>query len=98
MPASLFDPPYVAGSPTSEAAAGSVAGEFFVSSCRVYGHLVATGGATCDETEVALGLRHQTASARIRQLVLAGFVRDSGRTRPTRSGRAAIVWVSRRAK
>ncbi len=50
-------------------------------------------GATDDEIEVALGLRHQTASARRRELVLAGHVTDSGQRRATRSGRMAVVWV-----
>lgn len=50
-------------------------------------------GATCDEVEVRLSLRHQTASARIRELALKGSIVDSGQTRPTRSGRPAAVHV-----
>lgn len=50
-------------------------------------------GATCDEVEQQLRMRHQTASARIRELYRAGDLRDSGKRRPTRSGRPAIVWV-----
>lgn len=38
-------------------------------------------------------MRHQTASARIRELVQKGRVVDSTRRRPTRSGRLAIVWI-----
>ena len=49
-------------------------------------------GATDDELEVLLGLRHQTVSARRRELVLLGRVRPTG-SRPTRSGRRAKVWV-----
>jgi hypothetical protein len=50
-------------------------------------------GATDDEIEVVLGMRHQTASARRRGLVLKLYVSDSGAKRPTRSGSSAIVWV-----
>jgi hypothetical protein len=51
-------------------------------------------GATDNEIEHALGLRHQTASARRRELVLTEFVVDSGRRRLTDSRRRAIVWVA----
>lgn len=47
-------------------------------------------GATCDEVEVALNLRHQTASARITELRLASRLVARG-TRPTRSGRRADI-------
>jgi predicted transcriptional regulator len=49
-------------------------------------------GMTDDEIEVALGLRHQTASARRRELELMGRVFRVG-TRATRSGRQAGVYV-----
>jgi hypothetical protein len=49
-------------------------------------------GATCDELEQAFDLPHQTVSARIRELALGEKIVDSGNKRPTRSGRAAIVW------
>lgn len=53
-------------------------------------------GATCDEIEVALDLRHQTASARVRELALAELIFDTGQRRRTRSGRGARVYcVSR---
>jgi hypothetical protein len=54
-------------------------------------------GATCDEAELALGMSHQTASARISEMSRRFLtICDSGVTRPTRSGRAAIVYVARR--
>ncbi len=52
-----------------------------------------TGGSTCDELEVKLGLIHQCCSARIRELALGGHIVDSGSTRLTRRRRKAIVWV-----
>ena len=52
-------------------------------------------GMTCDEAEVALGLSHQTCSARFNELVGRSEIVDSGNRRPTRSGRKAIVYVVR---
>ena len=51
-------------------------------------------GATDDEVEFVTGMKHQTASARRRELVLKGEVVDSGRRRPTRSDCPATVWVT----
>jgi predicted transcriptional regulator len=50
-------------------------------------------GVTCEELESVLAMKHQTASARIRDLAKAGRIMDSGMRRKTSSGRAAIVWV-----
>ena len=52
-------------------------------------------GATCEEAELMLGYRHSTASGRIRDLVLADRVYDSGARRPTSSKRMAVVWKAR---
>lgn len=62
---------------------------------QIHAHLALVKGATCDEVEVALTMRHQTASARIRELKLEDLIQDSGDRRPTRSGKLAIVWVVR---
>jgi predicted transcriptional regulator len=51
-------------------------------------------GMTCDEVEFALELSHQTASARLKGLADKGLIKDSGARRPTRSGRAARVYVA----
>lgn len=48
--------------------------------------------ATCWEVEQGLDLRHQTASARIRELYLKGYIMDSGERRLTDSKRKATVW------
>ena len=63
---------------------------------RVYDLILERGaeGATDDELEVALDLPHQTASARRNGLRDDGWVTDSGRKRPTRSGADAIVWIA----
>lgn len=89
------NPPFVTSSATSQAASQSI--HPFVNQMQwdVIGALDAAypNGVTCDEVEIALHMKHQTASARIRELVLKGFVEDSGKERPTRSGCAAVVYV-----
>ncbi|MBO0864839.1 MAG: helix-turn-helix transcriptional regulator [Mycobacterium sp.] len=52
-------------------------------------------GRTDDELEQLLGLRHQTVSARRRELVLLDLIEDSGDRRRTSSGRGAIVWKAK---
>jgi broad specificity phosphatase PhoE len=47
---------------------------------------------TCDEVEMLTGLPHQTASARLRGLVLKKLVEDSGEKRVTRYLKKATVW------
>ena len=87
-------PPFVAGSDTSEEAADSVEPTTESMRQKVLGLIRQAGpyGVTDDEVEVALGMRHQTASARRRELGLSGHVRDTGKRRPTRSGRSATIW------
>ncbi len=52
-------------------------------------------GATCDEVERYLGMPHQTASARIRGLVKKDKIIGSDHTRKTRTGRKAMVWITK---
>lgn len=52
-------------------------------------------GATCDEVCDALELNGNTVRPRIRELVQAGRVYDSGETRRLASGRKAIIWRAR---
>ena len=59
---------------------------------KIYSEILFSGGATCDEIEVALELRHQTVSCFIRFLTQDGLLYDTGDRRMTRSGRKAIVW------
>src|SRR5262249_7428356 len=94
-------PGFVAGCDTSEAAAASL-DDLALSRLRrmVLARIMACGvhGATCDEIEVTERLRHQSASARVGELVLGGLIADCGRRRRTRSGRPARVYVMARAK
>lgn len=59
---------------------------------EVYQLLKRTEGATCWGVEQDLGMSHQTASARIRELVLSGLAEATPARRRTGSGRLAIVW------
>lgn len=87
---------FVPGSDTSETAAEqieSVAGKM---RRLVYDHIKSQDeGATCDECEVSLDLKHQTCSARITELKRLGSIVDTGRRRKTRSGRGAAVYVAK---
>ena len=59
---------------------------------RILSFLREFGPATTDEIEFGLGLKHQTASARVNGLTEKGFIEPHGDTkRPTRSGRLATV-------
>jgi hypothetical protein len=54
-------------------------------------------GATCDEVEAALGLSHQSCSARFNELKSTKFGRllvATGEKRNTRSGSPAMVYVT----
>lgn len=86
--------PFARGSLTSKEAAESIKG--------VLGHLeqvvlaavkASEDGLTCDAAEVITGLAHQTCSARFNQLEKRGLLRRTETRRPTRSGRAANVYV-----
>lgn len=67
---------------------------------RVFRALTAFGktGATCDELELTLDMRHQSLSARVRELWQEGWIRRTDRTRHTRSGRLAAVYVVRKRR
>jgi hypothetical protein len=77
---------------TSRAAAESMAPHAGALRERVFAFVNWEHGATCDEIEHSLKLAHQTASARLWELKRAQRIVDSGRRRPTTSGRQAIVW------
>jgi len=86
-------PGFVRDSDTSREAADSVEQHVSELCGRVLAVIGRSDGATCDEVEATLDLRHQTASARIREMFLAGKIRDGCERRLTRSGRRATVWV-----
>lgn len=51
-------------------------------------------GATSDEVEVALGMTHQSISARMTEAKADGQIVGNGLRRPTRSGRNAAVYIA----
>lgn len=87
-------PPFVDGSDTSESAADAIESAASALRSKIH-HLIKKypNGLTCHEVEVEMNLRHQTASARIRELVLKGKLRDSGHRRLTDTRRGAVVWI-----
>lgn len=91
------DAPGYSNETTSKDAAASIAESAPDIGKRILA-MIANTPSTCYEVEQALGLSHQTASARITHLRQKGEIEDSGITRPTASGRAAIVWQAKPAK
>jgi len=89
-------PPYERTSGTSREAAISMLPYAGHQRERVYRYVCSQGdtGATSDECEIALDLPHQSASARVRELVLEGLVVESGEKRRTRTLRRARVVVA----
>ena len=86
--------PFVAGSETSEEAAKSIDAGSIRSRVRSLIEDMGCLGATDEELEKKLDMRHQTVSARRRELVLMGKAKDSGVKRRTTSGRKAVVWIA----
>jgi hypothetical protein len=85
-------PGFEYGSDTSEEAAASVAPSVAGMRARALNLLrMSADGLTSDELERVTGWLHQSASARLRELVLYGLAYDSPDRRRTRSGRKATV-------
>jgi predicted ArsR family transcriptional regulator len=85
--------PYAKNSDTSREAAESIVGISSTMNDLILEIIARRGGATCDEIEAALGLRHQSASARLWDMERKGKVEKSSARRTTRSGRSAAVYV-----
>lgn len=62
---------------------------------RIVEFIRSSGGATSDEIEVELDMKHQTVSAQIRHLNERNILTPTLFKRRTRSGRKAIVWAIR---
>lgn len=91
------NPPSVAHSETSQAAAESIKGKIGPLHARILRYLtnlrlVVDIGATDEEMQRALSMPPNTQRPRRRELQLMGRIVDSGIRRPTSSGRDAVVW------
>ena len=88
--------PYQRHSPTSRAAAETVEPRVATLRRAVLDALRAAGeaGLTDEEMQTRLGMGGNTQRPRRVELERGGLVRDSGRTRRTRGGREAVVWVA----
>jgi transcription initiation factor IIE alpha subunit len=87
------DPPFVAGSDTSYAAARSVRHTAPAQREQVFATLYARGPSTAEELEVVLGLAGNSIRPRLVELRRDGRVVDTGRRRRTQSRRYAVVWA-----
>ena len=96
VPASRWAPPSV-NTDTSRQAAAEIAPRVPAMHARILGVLSGCGetGATCEEMEDYLTLRHQTCGPRLKELAVSGAIVDTGMRRRTRSGRKAIVWLAK---
>lgn len=92
--------PYQPHSETSRAAAEAIAPSLNELQAVVYEAIKAAGleGRTDDELQVELGMNPSTERPRRIEVEKYGLVTDSGRTRPTRSGKQAHVWVEAKPK
>lgn len=89
-------PLWPSGADTSRAAALSIYEVTGRLRRAVFDRIRAAGpaGTTCDAVEADLGGRHQTISARVKELLDMDVIVDSGRRAATRSGRSARVYVA----
>lgn len=87
--------PYARGSKTSRKAAESMRSYAASQRMQILQFIKSRGvyGATCDETEIALNLSHQTASARFSDLKKISAIRETSQERSTRTGSMASVCI-----
>lgn len=90
-----YAPPCQTHSPTSREAAEAIEPRTETLRRAVLDYLRSRGqdGATDEETIDALGMSGNTARPRRIELQDMRLVCDSGKTRLTRSGRKAVVWI-----
>jgi len=89
-------PPAQAHSETSQAAARAIDPYAVGLRAQVYFAIARAGadGLTDLEVEAKTGLAGSTVRPRRVELVRLGLVHDSGRTRKTKSGREATIWIT----
>ena len=85
-------PPFQKHSRTSRAAAVSIMPVVGTQEHTVLCYVAITGGCTDEEGQEGLRMSGNSYRARRIKLTEKGIVEDSGATRPTASGRQAVVW------
>ena len=95
MTPDLFDPPAQRHSETSIAAAEAIKPRVEIYRERILAEIKRSGalGRTDGELQEQLNMNGSTQRPRRIELVDAGLVKNSGRTRKSASGRACVVWV-----
>lgn len=90
-----YAPPCQAHSPTSRDAAQAIEPRTETLRRAVLDYIRRCGdeGATDEQVQDALAMSGSTQRPRRVELQEMGLVIDSGKTRPTKSGRKAVVWV-----
>ena len=86
-------PPHQKHSQTSRTAAAAIIPTATTKRMKVLRFIREHGGATDEEIQKGIPMPASTERPRRRELQLQGMVMDSGKTRPTESGRSAVVWV-----
>ena len=92
----LFSAPYQKHSPTSKAAAHAIEPKSHTLRRKVLDFIKVAPryGATDEEIQIALEMEGSTERPRRIELLEQGLIKDSGKTRETRKGRQATVWVA----
>ena len=93
---SFPEAPAVRHSPTSNAAAEAIRPNAGTLRRVVFDAIVNAGerGMTDEELQDSIPMEANTERPRRRELVRLNLIKDSGSTRPTRSGHPAVVWVA----
>jgi hypothetical protein len=91
-----YQPPAQRHSETSKAAAEAIKSRVEIDRARILAEIKRLGliGRTDCELQEQLGMNGSSQRPRRIELVDAGLVKDSGRTRKSASGRACVVWVA----
>jgi len=84
--------PYARDSDTSEEASRRALPRAGRDARRILDLIRAHGGLTCREIQELTGIPHETASARCTGLKDKGWIRDSGKRRPSAKGNPMTVW------
>lgn len=91
-----YQPPAQRHSETSQAAAEAIKPRVEIDRARILAEIKRSGvlGRTDGELQEQLGMNGSSQRPRRIELLDAGLIRDSGRTRKSASGRQCVVWVA----